>query len=143
MILPDANLLLYAEDTLSAHHEKARVWWDGVLSGCERVNLCWPVINAYIRIATNPRIHESPILPQEAVERVQSWMDQPCVRLIGPTEFHWEIFQKQIHESAAMGNLVSDAHLAALAIEHASTLYSTDRDFARFPGLKWKNPVAG
>jgi len=141
MILPDANLLLYAEDTLSSQHERARIWWDGVLSGSETVNLCWPVINAFIRIATNARIHDCPLLASEAVARVNSWMEQPCVRVVGPTEFHWSIFQKQIHESATLGNLVSDAHLAALAIEHASTLYSTDRDFARFPSLKWKNPI--
>ena len=141
MILPDANLLLYAEDSLSRDHEKSRRWWDEVLSGSDTVNLCWPVINAFIRIATNARLHERPLLLEEAVARVSSWMEQPCVRVIGPTELHWTIFQKQMRESAATANLVSDAHLAALAIEHASTLYSTDRDFARFPSLKWKNPV--
>lgn len=142
MILPDANLLLYAEDSLSRHHEKARIWWDGVLSGADTVNLCWPVINAFIRISTNARIHERPLFLDEAIARVSSWMEQPCVRVIGPTEFHWGIFQRQMCESAATADLVSDAHLAALAIEHASTLYSTDRDFARFPNLKWENPVA-
>ena len=141
MILPDANLLLYAEDSLSRHHERAREWWDGVLSGPDPVNLCWPVINAYLRISTNPRIHERPLLPEEAMARVSSWMDQPCVSVISPTKLHWEIFKTQIEESGASANLVSDAHLAAMAIEYASTLYSTDRDFARFPGLKWKNPL--
>jgi toxin-antitoxin system PIN domain toxin len=141
MILPDANLLLYAEDSLSRHHERAREWWDGVLSGADPVNLCWPVINAYLRISTNPRIHERPLLPEEAMARVSSWMDQPCVSVIGPTKLHWDIFKTQIEESGASANLVSDAHLAAMAIEYASTLYSTDRDFARFPGLKWKNPL--
>lgn len=141
MILPDANLLLYAEDSLSRHHERAREWWDGALSGSEPVNLCWPVINAYLRISTNPRIHERALDPEEAVARVTSWLDQPCVSVIAPTMLHWEIFRKQIGESRASANLISDAHLAALAIEHASTLYSTDRDFARFPGLKWKNPI--
>ena len=141
MIFPDANLLLYAEDTCSAHHEKAREWWDGCLSGEESVNLCWPVLNAYLRIATNPRLQESPLLMYEAIQRVESWLEQPCVRLVGPTDVHWEIFQTQIHEASATGNLVTDAHLAAQAMEHASVLYSTDRDFARFPNLKWVNPL--
>lgn len=141
MIFPDANLLLYAEDTRSAYHEEACTWWDACLSGTESVNLCWPVLNAYLRIATNQRIQESPLTMKEATQRVESWLDQPCVRLVVPTEAHWEIFQTQIQEAAATGNLVSDAHLAALAIEHASVLYSTDRDFARFPNLKWINPI--
>jgi toxin-antitoxin system PIN domain toxin len=141
VIFPDANLLLYAEDSLSIHHESARAWWDASLSGVATVNLCWPVINAFIRISTNPRIHERPLSREESIERVDSWLDQLCVRMAGPTEFHWEIFQKQMNESAATGNLISDAHLAALAIEHGSTLYSTDRDFARFPSLKWENPL--
>lgn len=141
MIFPDANLLLYAEDTRSAYHEEACTWWDACLSGTESVNLCWPVLNAYLRIATNQRIQESPLTMKEATQRVESWLDQPCVRLVGPTEAHWEIFQTQIQEAAATGNLVSDAHLAALAIEHASVLYSTDRDFSRFPSLKWINPI--
>jgi hypothetical protein len=141
MIFPDANLLLYAEDSISLHHDAARIWWDASLSGGDVVNLCWPVINAFIRIATNPRIHERPLSLQEALNRVDSWLDQPCIRVVGPTEFHWEIFQRQMHESVATGNLISDAHLAALAIEHGSTLYSTDRDFARFPSLQWKNPL--
>lgn len=141
MIVPDANLLLYAEDSLSRHHENARIWWDGVLSGADRVNLCWPVINAFLRIASNGRIHEQPLLMEEAVEKVSGWLNQPCVRVVGPTEFHWGIFQRQMTEASALANLVPDAHLAALAIEHSSTLYSTDRDFARFPSLKWINPI--
>ena len=141
MIFPDANLLLYAEDTTSPHHENARIWWDACLSGTESVNLCWPVLKAYLRIATNPRLHDRPLTMEEGVERVESWLGQPCVRIVVPTDAHWEIFQTQIREASATGNLVSDAHLAALAIEHASVLYSTDRDFARFPSLKWKNPI--
>jgi hypothetical protein len=79
---------------------------------------------------------------KEAIERVQSWLDQPCVRLIQATEQHWALFQTALRGANASGNLVSDAHLAALAIEHNCLLYSTDTDFARFPGLKWENPIA-
>ena len=143
MILVDANLLLYAEDSLSAHHEAARTWWDAQLSGSEPVCLCWPVLTAFLRIATNARLQQRPLTLQEAVDRVQSWIDQPCVRTIQPTEQHWEILQRMLQDGNATGNLVPDAHLAALALEHDCELYSTDADFARFPGLQWRNPVAG
>lgn len=139
-MIPDANLLLYAEDSLSKHHHAACQWWDGVLSASEPVYLCWPVLNAFIRISTNPRLHDRPLTLEEAIERVSSWLDQPCVQIIGPTQNHWQIFQEQLRNSGATGNLVSDAHLAALAIEHGSTLYSSDQDFARFPALHWINP---
>lgn len=141
MILVDANLLLYAEDSLSAQHEAARVWWDAQLSGTNPVLLCWPVLTAYIRIGTNPRLHRRPLALKEATERVQSWLDQPCVRLAQPTEQHWTVLQTMLRAGHATGNLVSDAHLAALAVEHNCTLCSTDADFGRFPGLKWQNPL--
>lgn len=143
MILVDANLLLYAEDSLSEHHEAARTWWDGQLSGSEPVGLCWPVLNAFIRIGTNPRLHQRPLMLKEVIERVQSWLDQPCVRILQPTDQHWRIFQQMLQSGKAVGNLVSDAHLAALAAEHNAVLYSTDADFSRFRGLKWRNPLAG
>jgi toxin-antitoxin system PIN domain toxin len=141
VILVDANLLLYAEDSLSEHHDAARVWWDQELSGSRPVAMCWPVLTAFIRIATNPRLHQRPLTLREAVARVQSWLDQPCVRLIQSTDQHWRILQQMLNAGNATGNLVSDAHLAALAVEHNCVLYSTDTDFARFRGLKWKNPI--
>ena len=142
MILVDANLLLYAEDSLSEHHETARNWWDTQLSGSEAVALCWPVVTAFIRIGTNARLHKRPLTLKEAIERVQSWIDQPCVRIIQASEQHWELFQKMLRVGNATANLVSDARLAALAVEHNCMLHSTDTDFARFRGLKWKNPIA-
>ena len=142
MILVDANILLYAEDSLSEHHEAARTWWDAQLSGSDPVGLCWPVLNAFIRIATNARLHQRPLTLKESIERVQSWLDQSCVRIIQPTEEHWTIFQQMLRSGNAVGNLVTDAHLAALAVEHNCMLQSTDADFSRFRGLKWKNPIA-
>lgn len=142
MILVDANLLLYAEDSLSEHHLAARAWWDAQLSGAAPVCLCWPVLTAFVRIGTNPRLHQRPLTLTEAGERVQSWLDQPCTRLIYPTQQHWTWFRQTLTTGNAVGNLVSDAHLAALAIEHNCVLCSTDADFARFPGLKWTNPIA-
>ena len=142
MILADANLLLYAEDSLSEHHEAARTWWDAQLSGSDQVGLCWPVLTAFVRIGTNARLHQRPLTAREAVERVQSWLDQPCARLVVPGDQHWTCFQQMLRKGNAVGNLVSDAHLAALAVEHNCVLYSTDSDFSRFRGLKWINPIA-
>ena len=141
MILVDANLLLYAEDSLSEHHEAARTWWDEKLSGSDPVALCWPALTAFIRIGTNTRLHRRPLTLKEAIERVQSWLEQPCVQLIDTTEQHWPLFQQMLRAGNASANLVSDAHLAALALEHNFVLHSTDADFARFRGLKWKNPI--
>jgi len=141
MILVDANLLLYAEDSLSEHHQATRTWWDAQLSGAEPICLCWPVVTAFIRIGTNVRLHRRPLTLGEAVERVQSWFDQPCVRIIYPGEQHWAIFQVMLRDGKAIGSLVSDAHLAAMAVEHNCILQSTDVDFARFKGLKWNNPI--
>ena len=141
MNLLDANLLLYAEDSLAQHHDTARTWWDARLSGSDPVALCWPVLTAFIRIGTNPRLHQRPLTLDEAIARVQSWLDQPCVQVIGPTEQHWAIFQDLLRKGKATANLVSDAHLAALAIEHNCILQSSDSDFARFRSLKWNNPL--
>lgn len=141
MILVDANVLLYAEDSLSPHHDTAREWWDARLSGMSPVCLCWTVLTAFIRIGTNRRVFECPLSLKDAIQRVQSWIDHPCTRLIHPTERHWQVLQELLEQGQAVGNLVSDAHLAALAIEHGCKLYSTDSDFARFPKLKWKNPL--
>jgi len=142
VILVDANILLYAEDKLSARHDEARSWWDTQLSGVAPVCLCWPVLNAFIRISTNSRVFKHPLSLGQAIERVQSWIDQPCTRIIQPTEHHWETFQKMLRKGQATANLVSDAHLAALAAEFGCELVSSDADFSRFPGIRWRNPFA-
>jgi len=141
VILVDANILLYAEDEQNPLHEKAREWWDAQLSDALPVCLCWIVLDAFIRIGTNPRVFEHPLSLDQALSRVQSWLDQPCTRIIQPTERHWIVFQKMLVTGQATANLVTDAHLAALAIEHSCELISTDTDFSRFPGLKWRNPL--
>jgi hypothetical protein len=102
------------------------------------------VLCAFIRIGTNPRVFERPLTLKQAISRVHSWLDQPCTRLIYPTERHWIVFQQLLIDGQALANLVTDAHLAALAVQHGCELMSTDSDFARFPKVKWKNPlVAG
>jgi toxin-antitoxin system PIN domain toxin len=142
LILVDANILLYAEDSLQSRHQQARAWWDGQLSGTGVVCLCWTVLSAFIRIGTNPRVFEHPLSLEQALARIQSWLDQPCTRVIRPTERHWTVFKQVLTDGQAVANLVTDAHLAALAIEHGCELASTDSDFARFPKLKWRNPLA-
>ncbi|MBW1753914.1 MAG: type II toxin-antitoxin system VapC family toxin [Deltaproteobacteria bacterium] len=142
MILVDANILLYAEDSLHPRNQQAREWWDGRLSQTETVCLCWTVLSAFIRIGTNPRVFEHPLSLEQALARVQSWLDQPCTRVVRPTERHWTVFQQMLTDGQATANLVTDAHLAALAIEHGCELASTDSDFARFPKLKWSNPLS-
>ncbi len=141
MILVDANILLYAEYQHSPLHVVAREWWDNQLSGASPVCLCWPVLGAYIRIGTNPRAFKQPMSLEQALSRVQSWLDQPCTRIVNPTERHWTIFQEMLNEGQAIANLVTDAHLAALAVEHGCDLMSTDADFSRFPGIRWRNPL--
>ena len=141
MILVDANLLLYAEDRLSPHHDAARNWWDEQLSGDSPVCFTWTVLCAFIRLTTNPRVFKHPLSLEQATERVQSWLDQPCARIVNPTERHWIIFQELLKSGKAAANLVTDAHLASLAIQHGCILMTTDADFSRFRKLKWKNPL--
>jgi toxin-antitoxin system PIN domain toxin len=142
MILVDANLLLYAEDSRASCHAQARSWWDERLSGDDPVCLCWTVLTAFVRIGTNPRVYQRPLSIDEAVDRMRSWFAQPCVRIVHATGRHLDVFGRLLATGQATGNLVPDAHLAALAIEHGCLLCSTDGDFARFPGLAWKNPLA-
>ena len=142
MILVDANILLYAEDQLGSQHDAASTWWDTQLSGSSPVCLCWTVLGAFIRIGTNPRVFDRPLSLDQAISRTQSWIDQPCTRIVSPTERHWAVFQKMLRQGQAVANLVTDAHLAALAVEHGCELASTDSDFSRFSGLRWRNPLA-
>jgi uncharacterized protein len=141
VILVDANLLLYAHDHYSPHHQGARGWLQGILVGPEPVALSWIVVLAFLRLSTNPRVFQQPLSIARAGEVIEGWLADPRVRLLEPTERHWEILKSLLVEGQAAGPLVTDAHLAALAIEHGATLASTDRDFARFPGLKLLDPL--
>jgi uncharacterized protein len=111
------------------------------LSGTSPVCLCWTVLGAFIRIGTNPRVYDHPLSIDQALSRVQSWIDQPCVRIVHPTKRHWSVFRKMLLEGQATANLVTDAHLAAVALENGCELISTDSDFSRFPDIRWRNPV--
>ena len=142
MILVDANLLIYACNKSATQHDEARRWLDGKLTETAIVGLPWPTLLAFVRIATNPRAVEQPLEVSGAWRQVEEWLDSPSVRVPVPTERHREVLGRLIAATRAQGNLVSDAHVAALAIEHGLTLCSTDSDFARFPGLKWENPLS-
>ena len=137
----DANLLLYASDTASAYHEASRRWLENTLSGREPVGIAWAVVLAFLRVGTNPRIRKNAFSLSEAIAIVAGWLERPTVTLLNPGERHWEILRAMMTKGQVRGPLVSDAHLAALAIEHGCSLATTDRDFARFPGLKFFNPL--
>ena len=141
MIVLDANLLLYAYDSESQQHAKARAWIEQVFSDGTPVGLPWQTVTAFLRIVTNPRLSGKRFTPKEAALIVDQWVEQPNVRLLSPGEQHWIILRQMLVDGQARGPLVSDAHLAALTIEYGGILQTTDRDFARFPGLRWKNPL--
>ena len=141
MILVDANLLLHAYNASSDRHVGARNWLEEVMSGSEPVGLAWVTILAFLRIGTNPRVFPYPLSPAEASEIVSQWLQRPMVMILEPSERHWASLSGLLTTTQSRGPLVMDAHLAALAVEHGAVLYSTDRDFARFPGLRVRNPL--
>lgn len=141
MTLVDANLLLYAYDPESTRHHECRRWLEEVLSGNDPVRFAWVTLWAFIRIATNPRVFAHPLAPREAHAAVASWLAQPNAAILEPGERHLELLKSAMEDGQASGSLVMDAALAAIALEHGATLCSTDRDFARFAALKWRNPV--
>jgi uncharacterized protein len=142
LIVLDANILLYAYDAASDQHAKARAWLEEVLSGTDPVGLPWQTVAAFVRIVTNSRLSGKRFTPAEVIDVVDQWVDQPNVRLLGPGDHHWSFLRQTIMEGQARGPLVTDAQLAALTIEHGGILCTTDRDFSRFPGLRWQNPIA-
>jgi len=142
MILVDANLLIYAIDSDSPPHAEARRWLEETLSGTTPVGLAWIVMLAFVRITTRAGILRNPLRPEEALAYVESWLEQPFVKTVAPGENHWPIFRNLTLAVGTAGNLTSDAHLAALAIEHGSPVYSTDNDFKRFAGIEHVNPLA-
>ncbi len=142
MIIVDANLLIYAYNRGSWQHPAARAWLERVFSGAEPVGLPWQTISAFVRITTNARLPGNPLGAEAAVEIVDRWLQQPSVHAIGPGEQHWPVFRQMLVEGQAAGDLTSDAQLAALTMECGGVLHTTDRDFTRFPGLRWTNPIA-
>ena len=141
MKLLDLNILLYAINADSPKHTEARRWLEDTLSGDELVGLPWVVLLGFLRITTNPRVMSAPLSPADAVQVVDGWLDRPVTRVLSPGEGHWAILRGLLLDAGTAGNLTTDAHLAALAIEKACTLCSTDADFARFRHVKWHHPL--
>lgn len=141
MILTDANLLLYAYNADAPEHPKAKLWLESQLSVTDLFGFSWQTITAFLRISTNSRAFAHPFGVADVCAIVNEWVERPQVIILAPGDRHREIFSDLLKTGQATGPLVMDAHLAALAIEHGCTLATTDRDFARFPGLKTINPL--
>jgi uncharacterized protein len=142
MILIDANILIYSHVKTFTQHKPARMWLDQQLNGSTRVGLPWPSLLAFLRLVTNPRVFEQPEPIVDAWRQVRAWLTCATVWIPQPTERHADLLQDVLALPGLHANLVPDAHLAALALEHGLTLCSTDGDFARFPDLRWLNPLA-
>ena len=143
MILVDANLLLYAKFSDFPQHGPAAEWLQQVLSERSRVGLPWHSLLAFIRIGTSARVFSRPLPMADALEQVNEWLGLPGVWVPAPTDQHATVLGKLLLEANAAGNLVSDAHLAALSLEHGLEICSADADYARFPGVRWHNPLTG
>ena len=141
MILSDVNLLLYAHAAGSPFHAAAKRWLEAALNQTTPFALAWATLLSFLRISTNARALQRPFSAVEAGDIVAEWLSRSNVRILVPGEQHWSILRRLIAQGQAVGDLVSDAHLAALAIEHGALLCTTDRDFSRFPGLRWENPL--
>jgi len=141
VILVDANVLLYAYHPRAEQHERARTWFETTLSDLEPVGLAWSTILAFLRLATSARVFERPLSTAEAETIVSAWLAEPTVVLVDPGDRYWEILRTLLIDAQVTGPLVTDAALAALAIEQGATLVTTDRDFVRFRGLRLSNPL--
>lgn len=142
-MLVDANLLVYAHDRSSSFHQPCRRWLQEQLEGPRRVGIPWQSIVAFLRLTTNPRVVNNPLRPGAAWRHVESWFASPVAWRPLPTERHGELLGRYVVDLELTANHVTDAHLAALAVEHGLELCSNDSDFARFPGLRWHNPLVG
>lgn len=141
MILPDLNLLVYAYNSDAPGHRRAKAWWESCLSETRPVGLPWVVILGYLRLTTSRRVLVDPFTTQEALGHIRSWIERPQVQVLHPGSRHLDLMDSLMHDAQASGDLTTDVHLAALAIEHQAELNTNDGDFSRFPGLRWTNPL--
>jgi len=141
VILPDLNLVLHAYNSSSPLHSAARKWWEERLTQDVPVGLPWVVALGFLRLSTHPKIAASPLPVATACGIVESWLARPQVSPLQPGERHAEILFDLLRTVGTGGNLTTDAHIAALAIEHQAELQTTDSDFSRFQGLRWRNPL--
>lgn len=141
MIIPDANLILYAYDSDSPFHKDAARWWSGLLSNNEPVGLCSVVIFAFMRLSTHGRVYATPLTTTEAKKHITNWLERPNVRLLVQGPDHFESVCSLLDQAGTAGNLVTDAQISALAIEYGATVHTADTDFARFNEVVWENPL--
>ncbi len=142
MIVPDVNLLVYAYNSDAPAHVAAREWWEDLLSGETPVRIPWAVCCGFVRLMTHPAVLVAPLSTEEAVAHVRSWLTQPNVECQNPGPRHLDFLLLALRQAGVGGNLVTDAHIAAVAMELQAEVHSNDADFARFPGLRWHNPLA-
>jgi hypothetical protein len=140
MVILDANVLIYAVDQTSAHHDRSRSWLDASLAGAEAVGLAWIALLAFIRIGTNASIFPTPMTTDEATDQIETWLAAPAAVIAQPTPRHASLLRGLLRATGTAGNLTTDAHLAALALELGADVVSYDRDFARFPGVRHRLP---
>ena len=142
MIVPDVDLLVYAYNTGAPRHTDARRWWEGLVNGVASVGIPWAVSTGFIRLSANPRIVAAPWSPAAAVEQVRQWLTREHINPLNPGERHLEYLERNLAVAGATANLAMDAHIAALAIENGAEVHTYNiRDFQRFPGLLWRNPL--
>ncbi|MFY9233649.1 MAG: type II toxin-antitoxin system VapC family toxin [Fimbriimonadaceae bacterium] len=142
MIIPDINLLVYAYDSTSPYHEASRKWWEETVNGERPVGIPWAVILGFMRLVTHPRVFGNPMAISDAMDVVETWLDQPTISVLDPGTQHWRVLSGLLKEVQLGGKLVSDAHLAAVAREYRAELATNDRDFDRFAGIGLSNPIA-
>lgn len=140
MLLVDANVLLHAVNERAREHHSARGWLIQALGGTDVVGFAWTVVLAFLRVATHPAVFPRPVAAGQAVAAVELWLGSAQAVIVEPTRRHLPLLSGLLAQSGTAGNLVNDAHLAALALEHDATVVSFDRDFARFQGLRWALP---
>ena len=141
MIVPDINLLVYAYNNSDRHHTVARRWWEGLVNGTETIGLPWVVMTGFVRIMTHPGILTHPASPAQAMGYVRDWLRYGHITPLNPGLEHLALLQQNLAAAGAGADLVPDAHIAALAMEHQAEVHSNDSDFGRFPGLQWHNPL--
>ncbi len=142
MIIPDVNLLVYAYNCDLPQHQLSREWWEGCLNSIEvPIGLPWAVALGYIRIMTHPKVFPEPIAPEKAIQDIDSWLKQPHVQILDPGSGHLAVLKHLLAVVGSSGNLTTDAHIAALALESGAVVYSNDTVFTRFPGIKVVNPL--
>jgi hypothetical protein len=141
VIVPDLNLLIYAYNDGTPQHTPARRWWEDLLNGTERVGMPWVVTTGFVRLVTQRGPLGRPMTLEQVLDYVQEWFVFPHVAPLNPGAEHLTLFRQALAASGVGGNLATDAHIAALAMEYQAEVHSNDADFARFPGLRWRNPL--